>query len=432
MGEDHCGRTESRLTDAITDRDEIQRRTIRVLQGGVIPGGLAMTTSYAASALLGSEITGSDTRGAIAAVGLSIGGTLAGLPVAAVMARTGRRIGRGGAYLVGASGAASAALAAITEIYFLLVVGMILVGCGQAGNLAARYAGADLATDENRARSISLVIWASTVGSVLGPTIGLGLRSISGSDVGASGYILPYVCSVVFFLIAAAGVLYRLRPDPLHLVASEGAAGFRAPRVSDLGLILAHPSARVALLGMMLSQAAMVGVMTVTPLHMTDGDQDALVIGVMISLHIVGMYFFAPAIGKIADRISKELLIGIGAVVTAVGSEIASHTDAPDATGHMVGLLLIGIGWCGSLVAGSALMTEAFEPEVRVATQATADVLMTATGAAAGVASGLAVEQRSYHDLAHWATFVSIFLAVVAAIAVVQSSRVDETEPQSA
>lgn len=427
MGQDHCGRTETRLTDVETDRDEVQRRTIRVLQGGVIPGGLAMTTSYAASALLGSEITGSDSRGAIAAVGLSIGGTLAGLPVAAVMARTGRRIGIGGAYLVGALGAATAALAAVTEIYILLVVGMILVGCGQAGNLAARYAGADLATDENRARSISLVIWASTVGSVLGPTIGLGLRSISGSDVGASGYILPYVCSVGFFLIAAAGILYRLRPDPLHLVAREGAAGFRVPRVSDLGLILAHPSARVALLGMMLSQAAMVGVMTVTPLHMTDGDQDALVIGAMISLHIVGMYFFSPAIGKIADRISKELLIGVGAVVTALGSEIASHTDAPDATGHIVGLFLIGVGWCGSLVAGSALMTEAFEPEVRVATQATADVLMTATGAAAGVASGLAVEQRSYHDLAHWATFLSIFLAVVAAIAVVQGSRVRET-----
>ena len=104
-----------------------------------------MTTSYAAAALLGSEITGSDTRGAIAAVGLSIGGTLAGLPLAAVMARNGRRIGIGGAYLVGAIGAGSAAIAAIAEVYFFLVVGMILVGCGQAGNLAARYAGAELA-----------------------------------------------------------------------------------------------------------------------------------------------------------------------------------------------------------------------------------------------------------------------------------------------
>ena len=391
-----------------------------------------MTTSYAAAALLGSELTGSDTRGAIAAVGLSIGGSLAGLPIAAVMARHGRRIGIGAAYLVGAVGAVSALLAAIAEVYLLLVIGMILIGCGQAGNLAARYAGADLATDENRARSISLVIWASTVGSVLGPTVGLGLRSLMGSSEGASGFILPYGCAIGFFAAAAAVVLYQLRPDPLHLIAGEGQAEFRAPRISDLGLILAHPAARIALLGMMLSQAVMVAVMTVTPLHMTDGDQDALVIGLMISLHIVGMYFFAPTIGKIADRISKELLIGVGALVTALGSEIASHTDAPDATGHMVGLFLIGVGWCASLVAGSALMTEAFEPEVRVATQATADFLMTATGAAAGISSGLAVEQRSYHDLAHWATFISIFLAVVAAIGVVQSSRVRETGTQSA
>ena len=76
-----------------------------------------MTSSYAAAALLGSEITGSDTRGAIAAVGLSIGGTLAGLPLAAVMARNGRRIGIGGAYLVGAIGAASAAIAAIAATW---------------------------------------------------------------------------------------------------------------------------------------------------------------------------------------------------------------------------------------------------------------------------------------------------------------------------
>ena len=427
MGESHRGRIENRLTTPIANRDEVHRRTIRVLQGGVIPGGLAMTTSYAAAALLGSEITGSDTRGAIAAVGLSIGGTLAGLPVAAVMARHGRRIGIGAAYLVGAVGAVSALAAAISQNYFLLVVGMILVGCGQAGNLAARYAGADLATDANRARSISLVIWASTVGSVLGPTVGLGLRSVLGSSEGASGYVLPYACSLGFFLLAAGVVLYRLRPDPLHLLAGEGQTGFRAPRVADLGLILAHPAARIALLGMMLSQAVMVAVMTVTPLHMVDGDQDPLIIGLMISLHIVGMYAFSPIIGEIADRVSKELLIGIGAVITALGSEIASHTDAPDATGHMMGLFLIGIGWCASLVAGSALMTEAFEPEVRVATQATADVLMTATGAAAGIFSGLAVEQRSYHDLAHWATFLSIFLAVVAAVAVVQSSRVRET-----
>ena len=266
---------------------------------------------------------------------------------------------------------------------------------------------------------------------MLGPTVGLGLRSLAGSSEGGSGFVFSYLVSVTLFVVAAGAILKRLRPDPLLLVADASKVSIRGPRFSDLGLILAHPAARIALLGMMLSQGVMVGVMTVTPLHMRDGNQDPLIIGLMISMHIVGMYAFSPWIGRIADRLSKELLIGIGAVVTALGSEIASHTDATDATGHFVGLFLIGIGWCSSLVAGSALMTEVFPPEVRVATQATADVLMTATGAAAGISSGLAVEQRSYHDLAHWAALVSVFLAVVAAIAVVQGARVRETGVQA-
>lgn len=416
------------MTDPSLNRDLLQRRTVRVLQMGVVPGGLAMGTSYSVAALLGSEITGSDTLGALAAVGLSIGQSLAGIPIAGLMARRGRRIGIGTAYLVGSIGASCSLLAALTEIYVLLVIGMTLCGCGQAGNLAARYAGSDLATDDNRARSISLVIWANTIGSVLGPTVGLGLRSLAGPSNGGSGFAFSYLVSITLFVVAAAGILRRLRPDPLLLIADESKSSIRGPRFSDLALIFGKPAARIALLGMMLSQGVMVGVMTVTPLHMRDGNQDPLIIGLMISLHIVGMYAFSPLIGRIADRISKELLIGIGAIIAAIGSEIASHTEAPDAAGHMIGLFLIGIGWCSSLVAGSALMTEAFPPEVRVATQSTSDVLMTATGAVAGISSGLAVEQRSYHDLAHWAALVAVFLAVIASIAVVQQSRIRESE----
>ena len=94
---------------------------------GVVPGGLAMGTSYSVAALLGSEITGSDTLGALAAVGLSIGQSLSGIPIAGLMARRGRRIGIGTAYLVGSIGASCSLLAALTETYVLLVIGMTSV-----------------------------------------------------------------------------------------------------------------------------------------------------------------------------------------------------------------------------------------------------------------------------------------------------------------
>jgi MFS family permease len=405
----------------------LQRQTIRVLQSGVVPAGLAMTAGFSACALLGLEITGSETKGALAAVCLSTGGSLAGLPLGLVMARRGRRVGLSSAYAIGSMGAVLGLTAALFSSYPLLILGMLLIGCGQAGNLAARYAGADLATDANRARSISLVMWATTVGSVLGPTLGLGLSSIIGSDDGAARFAPPYVLAAVLFLIASASIHLRLRPDPLQVAVGNEQGQVQAPSFAAFKGVIFDPMARLAVIGMMLSQGVMVGTMTVTPLHMRDGGQATTVIGLMISVHIVGMYALSPLIGRITDRIGGPLVVGAGAIISAVGAEIASHTDAAHATGHIVGLLLVGVGWCCAVVAGAALLTSAFSPEVRVASQATADVMMTAMGAVAGISSGLAVEQRSYHDLAHWATLVSIFLAVIVVVAVVQASRVRET-----
>lgn len=406
-------------------RDELARRTIGVLQLGVIPGGLAMTASFAASTLLADQMTGSETKASLAAVCLSIGGTLAGIPLAALMARHGRRMGLGVGYLVGAIGATLAMLSAFAGRYSVLVAGMVLIGTGQAANLAARYAGADLASDENRARSISLVLWASTVGSVLGPMTALGLKSLFADTEGLSGFALPYALALALFLLAAANISRRLRPDPLHIVGSEaGASSVKLPSLAEAGRILAHPVASIALIGMMLSQAVMVGVMTVSPIHMSQGGQNPLIIGIMLSLHIAGMFAFSPYVGWLVDRVGGQSVIVAGALVLTVGAVMAANTEASHATGLLAGLFLIGIGWSCCVVAASSLLTASFPLERRVSVQATADVLMTALGAAAGVSSGLAVEHRSYADLANWGAWVAVALGIAAVIMLVRNFRV--------
>ncbi len=406
------------------ERDELARRTIGVLQLGVIPGGLAMTASFSAATLLADQMTGSETKASLAAVCLSIGGTLAGIPLAALMARRGRRVGLSVGYLVGAVGGVSAMTSALVGRYSLLVVGMMMVGTGQAANLASRYAGADLATDENRARSISLVLWASTVGSVLGPTVALGLKSLLADTDGLSGFALPYALAIGLFVVAALNLWRRLRPDPLHVVTADaGATSVQLPSLAEAGRILAHPVGSIALIGMMLAQAVMVGIMTVSPLHMSQGDQNALIIGVMLSLHIAGMFAFSPYVGWLVDRVGGQLIIIIGALILAVGSVTAASTEAQHATGLLSGLFLVGIGWSCCVVAASSLLTASFPVERRVSVQATADVLMTALGAAAGVSAGLAVEQRSYADLANGGAWVAVALGIAAVVMAARNFR---------
>jgi len=406
------------------ERDELARRTIRVLQLGVIPGGLAMTASFSASTLLADQMTGSETKASLAAVCLSIGGTLAGIPLAALMARHGRRAGLAAGYFVGALGATLAMLSAFLGRYSVLVVGMVLIGTGQAANLAARYAGADLATDENRARSISLVLWASTAGSVVGPMVAIGLKRVFADTEWLSGFALPYALALGLFVLATVNLWRRLRPDPLHVVAADaGATSVKLPSLAEAGRILAHPVASIALIGMMLSQAVMVGVMTVSPIHMSQGGQNPLIIGLMLSLHIAGMFAFSPYVGWLVDRVGGQVIIVLGALVLTVGAVMAANTEAAHATGLLLGLFLVGIGWSCCVVAASSLLTASFPQERRVSVQATADVLMTALGAAAGVSSGLAVEHRSYADLASWGAWVAVALGIAAAVMLVRNFR---------
>ena len=407
------------------ERDELARRTIRVLQLGVIPGGLAMTASFSAATLIAQQMTGDESKASLAAVCLSLGGTLAGIPLAAVMARHGRRAGLAGGYLIGAAGAAVAMLSSFVGRYSVLVVGMVMIGTGQAANLASRYAGADLATDETRARSISLVLWASTIGSVLGPTVGLGAKSLFADSDSLSGFALPYVVALGLFLIAALNISRRLRPDPLHVVAVDaGSVGVKLPSLAEAGRIFAHPVASIALIGMMLSQAVMVGVMTVSPIHMFQGDQNSFIIGIMLSLHIAGMFAFSPYVGWLVDRVGGQIMIVLGALVLAVGAATAANTEAEHATGLLLGLFLVGIGWSCCVVAASSLLTASFPVERRVGVQGTADVLMTAFGTAAGVSSGLAVKHRAYSDLASWGAWVAVVLGIAAAFMLVRNFRV--------
>ncbi|SVB12476.1 uncharacterized protein METZ01_LOCUS165330, partial [marine metagenome] len=126
-------------TDPV-DTEAIQRRTLRTLICGVVPAGAAMTSAYSASAVLGEELTGSETLGGLAAACLAVGSALATLPLARVMAIRGRRPGIVVGYTTAALGALIGVSAAVTGFYALLPLGMLGVGAGNAANLAARYA----------------------------------------------------------------------------------------------------------------------------------------------------------------------------------------------------------------------------------------------------------------------------------------------------
>ena len=312
------------LADA-PHRQAVQRRTIGTLVAMQASGNAAIASVIAVATLLAADLLGSDTLAGLAAAMLTCGAALVAVPLAQHMRRRGRRPGLVVAYAVAAGGATLAAAAGEARLFPLFVVGMFLIGVGQAANLAGRYVAADLALPERRARAISIVVWTGTLGAVFGPTFAT-LEKDAAASAGLNRLVGPLLFGVAYFLVAGAVVWTCMRPDPL--VVAGGLAATDEPRVrrvtqarAAFAVIRQSAGARLGLVAMVVSQTCMVAVMTMTPLHMKDHGQADLS-ALVIAVHILGMYGLAPLVGVTADRVGRIRVIQVGA-----GDPRCRHAD---------------------------------------------------------------------------------------------------------
>lgn len=391
----------------------MQQRTLRVLVGAQVLGGAGIGVGAAVSPLLAKEILGGDgTFAGLAFASLTFGAALAAVPLSRVMARRGRRPGLVRGYAGATVGAALAVAAAEVESFPLLLAGMLLLGSGTSANLLARYAGADLAEPDHRARAIATVVWATTIGAVAGPNA-LGPAGRLAETLALPRMAGPYVIGLACFAAAAVLVATSLRPDPLVVAGgleTTPEPGSSAPSVrTRLGWILADRRASTGLTTMVVAHAVMVSVMTMTPLHLRDHGDSLEIVGIVISLHVAGMYALAPLIGSLADRIGHaRVATTAAATLGAAGTlaAVAGHTHVLIA----LALVLLGLGWSMATISGATLLTTSVEADQRAQTQGVADLAMGLAGGLGGTVSGIVVGTVGYAALSAAAAALAVLL----------------------
>ena len=383
------------------DLERLQKRTITSLRLMQIPGQAAVSGVVAVVALLASDLVGSDRLAGVGNAGATFGAALMAVPLASMMRRRGRRPALVSAFALGSLGAAVAAFGGEIESLGVFIVGMLMFGSGQAGALQSRYTAADLAPVESKASAISSVVWVGTLGAAFGPLLTPWEKDLA-EFMGLSALVGPFVAASVFFAVSALVAWIRLRPDPLVISGGIHSLGTSIPlgrqvRESIAAIRESH-LAMVGVAAMVISQATMVAVMTMTPPHMKDHGHADLSAAV-VALHIVGMYGFSPWIGRFTDRVGRLRAIEIGAVI--LGGGIVSTVIAGYVPALMfVGLLLLGVGWSIGLIAGTTLVSESVRVEAKVEVQGTADLAMSFFGGAAAFASGFVKQSFGFHLLA--------------------------------
>ncbi|TQM80302.1 putative MFS family arabinose efflux permease [Saccharothrix saharensis] len=401
--------------------DAVQRRVLRVLAVTQVLGAAGVTIGLAVSTLIAAVLADSDAVGGMAQTAAVLGAAVFALPAARLAARSGRRPALVLGYGAGAVGAAVAACAVVLGSWQVLLVALVLFGAASSANLAARYAGADLAHPHRRARSVALVVWAATVGAVAGPNLADPAGRVAvrlGLPVGAG----PYLMSAVLFGLAALVVLRFLRPDPLVLAKSAVAPSVGTKRSVAVWRSL-PPAGKLALGGVTLCHTAMVGLMSMTPVHMEHAGSSLRVVGVVISLHVAAMYAASPLFGWMADRLGRVPVLAIGAALVVAASGIAGMAPSHDAPQLAAGLALLAFGWSAGMVAGSALLTESVAVVDRPAAQGLSDLCMNVGGALGGVAAGVVVTAWSYAALGLLVGFTALPLLVTCLFASLQRVR---------
>jgi MFS family permease len=378
--------------------DRARRRSRIALFLGVAFGSTGYIAAVTVATIVAKDLLGSVTLAGVPSATVVLGAATGAVLLSSVMARRGRRLGLTVGYAVAVLGALIATLAVVLRSFPMLIVGTFLIGFGNSANNLSRYAAADLVPTKRRPVAIGLVVWAATIGGVVGPWLvplaqgfaqGLGLPSLAG----------PYLVPALFVGIAGALSFLLLRPDPFAL-ADESSKHDEAPELKvPIRTILTRPIVLAAIAALVGGQATMTLIMTMTPLHLTDHGHGLDTVGLVISGHVAGMFALAPLSGWITQRAGSVATIFLGAAVL-IGASLLAAIAPPESDSLLfVALFLLGFGWNLGFVAGSTLLSSGVSLAERARVQGAADAVIWSTSALASVGSSLVVAAAGYTTL---------------------------------
>ena len=327
-----------------------------------------------------------------------IGSALSTIPASLLMQRIGRRAGFQIGSGFGVVGGAISTLAIAISSFWLLCFGTLIMGVYGAFGLYYRFAAADSASAEFKAKAISLVLAGGLVGGLVGPELSKWTRGLAQPE-----FLASYASLIVFSLISMASL------SRLQIPRGEEDEAKAPPRA--LGGIMAQPMFIVAVTMSAIGYGVMSLLMTATPLAMGFCGHPYSFAATVISWHVIAM--FAPSLitGSLIKRFGlfSITLAGVAIMFVCVAIALAGITVMH----FWLALVLLGVGWNFMYVGGTTLLTSAYSPSEKAKTQGMHDFLVFGVSIISSFSSGLLLKSNGWQML----NYVAIPFLVIAGLA---------------
>ena len=391
------------------------RRIIAILFVAQSIGAAALIANAAVNSIAGATLSGQDALAGLPGTLLLIGAAGTAYPSARLMERIGRRLGLALGFAVGCIGMIVGGAAILLHSLAVFMLGLLLIGAARGAVDQSRYAAADAQIPERRARAISTVVFAGTIGAIVGPALVAPSGALMGV-FGADPLAGPMWAGAALFALAGVLLLLFLRPDPRDIARSLAADATDAGHVDEparpLRAIMRLPAAWLALAAMLIGQCVMILMMTVTSLHMHHHDHGLGAVSLVIMAHTMGMFGFSILIGTLTDRIGRGAAIGAGSLLLVAGSLFAPVST--EIAWLALALFLTGLGWNLCYVAGSSLLSDQLAPSERAGIQGANELVINLASAVSSLGSGLILALLGYTALSYLGAALAVIpLALV-------------------
>jgi MFS family permease len=363
-------------------------------------GSAALIANATVNPIVGAELSGRDALAGLPSTLLLIGAATAAQPAGRLMQRVGRRWGLALGFFVGLAGMIVGGVAIVAHSFMLFLLGLLLIGAARGAVDQSRYAAADAQLPDRRARAISMVVFAGTIGAILGPKL-VGPSGNVLAGLGTTPLAGPMWSGALLFGLAGVLIVALLRPDPRDLARQIAAEhpDIRLPSgpARPIRAIMQLPAAQLALAAMVFGQVVMVLVMTVTSLHMHHHQHGLDDVGTVIMAHTLGMFGLSVVTGPLADRFGRPLMIAAGALLLIAGSLLAPVSLMT--AWLALSLFLVGLGWNLCYIAGSTLLADILAPSERAQVQGTSELVINLVSAVSSLGSGFILASLGYSVL---------------------------------
>lgn len=388
-----------------------------------------MIATFTLMAIVAADLSGSDAMAGIPSTLTLLGRAVAAYPIGLLLDRAGRRIGLSAGFGLGVVGSITAVYAIGFGSFALFCVGAILMGMGRAGSDQSRYIAAEIYVADRRAKVIGLLVFAGTVGAVLGPALVAPSQAaaVTSGFAAATG---PFLVGIGLYALGLVITMLFLRPDPKEIGAAieveEQQATIQVP-ARPLANIFQQPAIILAVAALTIGQLVMAMLMVITPLHMSHHAHEAGPISFVISAHTFGMFALSGVTGWLIDRYGRVPLIVAGGFVLILASMLTPLSTA--VLPLAIALFLLGLGWNFCFIAGSSLLTDSLAASERPRAQGASEMLVASAAGVAGLATGVLFERAGMTAVSGVGLLFSVSLLGFVAFYAVSRPLVRQPKP---